>query len=367
MDYASRSAGDWFAPRRARVLLLATLVVTVALVAITFSPWRSGFADAADRGPGDVALYRAEVARVQAGQQYYDAAGFELRSRGYPTASVFNWRTPLPMVLIAWLPSINAANVLLGAIAFAVICLSFEWLANEAGTRQALLGAVLLVGALLPCVLGELVVMSELWSGTLIALSAAAFGCKRPGIGVAAGVTALFFRELAAPYCLVCLALAARDRQFRELRWWGAGLAAYTVFFAVHVANVLPRAGGQELASVHSWIKFGGAPFLIATAQMNAFLLLLPQAVTAVYLAWVWLSAATWTSPAGRRVGLTIAVYAVAFCVAGNDYNQYWGSMIAPLYALAAGRVPGALRQLILEAGWWPRAVRQQWRPRRAY
>ena len=46
---------------------------------------------------GDVALYRAEVERVHAGENYYQVAGQELVARGYPTASVFNWRTPLPV------------------------------------------------------------------------------------------------------------------------------------------------------------------------------------------------------------------------------------------------------------------------------
>lgn len=335
---------------RARVALALFLLVALFFVAITFSPLKSGFADAADRGPGDIPLYRAEVERIHAGESYYDAAATELRQRGYPTRSVFNWRTPLPVWLVGRLSDIRIANVVLGALGFLLVCLSFHLLAEEAGIRQATLGGLLLVGAILPCLLGDLVVMSELWSGVLIALSAICFGIHRTIPGVLAGVAALFFRELAAPYVLVCLALAAGGRRHRELAMWAVGLAAYVCFFGMHVWQVLPRASGDDIAQMHGWIRFGGAGFLISTAQMNAFLLLLPQWVTAVYLAAALAGCATWNTPVGRRIGLTIALYAIAFSTVGNDFNQYWGSMTAPLYCLAACRFPGTIR------GWWTAA-----------
>ena len=128
------------------------------------------------------------------------------------------------------------------------MCLSFELIAAEASVKQAMLGAVLLTGALLPCVLGDLVVLSELWAGILVALSAVCFGLKRPAVGVLAGLAALFFRELAAPYCVVCIALAIYDRRPRELGIWAVGLAAYGLFYALHVQQVLPRITSDDIA-----------------------------------------------------------------------------------------------------------------------
>ena len=43
--------------------------------------------------------------------------GDELRTRGYPTASVFNWRTPLPLWVIGKLPHPMIGKVLLGGLA----------------------------------------------------------------------------------------------------------------------------------------------------------------------------------------------------------------------------------------------------------
>jgi hypothetical protein len=332
--------------RHARAVLAVFGLTAAFFVVVTFSPLKSGFADAPPRSPSDIELYRAEVDRMHAGQSYYDAAAAELAQFGYPTKSILNWRTPLPVWLAGKLPEIAVANVILGLVGLALVVLSFRLLADEGGVSQGLIGVLLMSGAILPSVLGDLVLLSELWSGVLMALSAVLFGIKRPTAAIAAGLAALFFRELAAPYCVLCAALAARERRDRELALWGAGLAAYAVFYAFHVAQVLPRIAPNAIAHTDGWIKFGGAGFLISTAQMNAYLLLLPQWVTAIFLACALLGAATWNTPPGRLIGLTVALYAIAFSIAGHDFNQYWGSQIAPLLCLPAARAWTVLREM---------------------
>ena len=63
--------------------------------------------------------------------------------------------------------------------------------------------AMLLAGPLLPCILSDLYVLPVLWAGVFIGLSVCAYGVRRPYLGVAAGLAAVFFRELALPYCLL--------------------------------------------------------------------------------------------------------------------------------------------------------------------
>ena len=94
------------------VRLVFWSLVALGLVAITLSPWASGFADDATRQGTDLQLYAAEVEHLRDGSNYYDIAARELTTRGFPTKSVFNWRTPLPFTLIAAVPEFAARGVL---------------------------------------------------------------------------------------------------------------------------------------------------------------------------------------------------------------------------------------------------------------
>lgn len=342
---------------KARWLLALFLLIALFFAAISLSSLRSGFADGPARGPGDVALYRAEIDRVHEGESYYVAAANELRSRGYPTRSVFNWRTPLPVWLVGKLPEIALGKAVLGAVAIGLLLLAFSLMVEEGGSRQALLASFLLAGALLPVVIGDLFVMTELWSGVFLALSAVAYGRDRRQLAVVSGLAALFLRELAAPYCLLCVMLALRQRQTKELLAWYVGFAAYGIFYAAHLAQVLPLIRTDDIAHADGWVRFGGAGFVISTAQMNVWLLLLPQWVTAIYLAASLLGFAGWNTPAGQRIGLTVAIYLIAFSIVGQPINQYWGSMIAPLLCLGAARFPATLRGLLLAAGLLPQRL----------
>ncbi len=199
------SLGAW----RARAALAVTGVAALLLVAVTFSPLRSGFADAPSRGAGDVELYQAEATRVAAGANYYDAIATELRTRGYPMKSVFNWRTPLPVWLVGALPEGWAQTLLMGTAGVTWL-LGLAMLGHEFGRLGIVAGLVTVSGAMLPCLIDDIFIMPEVWAGVMIGLSAAAYGTERPGKGMLAALAALFLRELSAPWCLVCLVFDVR-------------------------------------------------------------------------------------------------------------------------------------------------------------
>jgi len=204
-------------PREARLLLLMFAVVAVGLVAATFSDRRIDPALRSRRGAGDVALYRAEVERMQLGQGYYAAADVELRERGYPTRSVFNWRTPLPVGLVGKLPNPAWGKGLLCLLALMAVGQWFAALADDADLATALVGCVLMLGACLPAVLGDLYLMPEVWGGILIALSAGLIARERRRAGILAAWAALWVRELSALYYLLAAGDAVRQRRWREL------------------------------------------------------------------------------------------------------------------------------------------------------
>jgi hypothetical protein len=329
----------------ARSILAVAAVATLLLVAVTFSSLRSGFADAPSRGAGDVELYQAEAARIAAGDNYYAAIEGELRERGYPMQSVFNWRTPLPVWLVGVLPK-GWAHVLLMGTAGVMWLLGLALLGREFGRLGIVAGLATISGAVLPCMLDDVFIMPEVWTGVLIGLSAAAYGTERNRLGCAAALAALLVRELAAPWCLVCLVFDVRARGRRAAVAWAVGFAVYAGLYALHLSQVLPRIAPDDIAQPQGWVRFGGAGFLISTVQMNIWLLLAPQWLAAVYLAAALLGAAGWSSPAGKRIAWGVVLYAVAFSVAGQAINQYWGSLTAPLLALSVAAAPAGVVRL---------------------
>lgn len=336
----------WGGVRRARLQLAVWIILAAFCVVVTFSPLRSGYTKGPRfNAPTDIQLYQAEIDRIRGGEGYYAAAAAELRARGYPTASIFNWRTPLPMWLIGNLPQ-GGGQALLAVLAGMLVLAGFVWVAGEAGLLAGAVAAVLLFGAVMPSFLGTLHVMPVLWAGVLIGLSAASYGFGRSMAGCLLGLAALFCRDLAGPYAVVCLLLAWRDGRRREAAAWLAGLAAYAGFFAWHAAQVHALLGPNELAHEEGWLRFGGAPFVISTVQMNAFLLVAPQWLAALYLVAALAGVTAWESLPGERVGYVLAVYVALFAVVGQPFNQYWGAMLAPLLALGVALAPRSFRKL---------------------
>lgn len=226
---------------------------------------------------------------------------------------------------------------------------TFEALAREpgAGVHRPVGAAMLLTGPLLFSVLGNLYVSPILWAGTLIGLSVACYGLERPGWGVGFGLAAVFLRDLALPYALFSTAWALIHGRWRETAAWAAGLAGWAAFFTWHAVQAHQHMPPDATAHAGGWIAWGGAAFVLATVQVNAYLLLLPQWVTALYLSAALLGFAGWNTPLGRRAGVVACLYGMAFAVVGREFNQYWGALTAPLFCLGVARAPVSVRELL--------------------
>ena len=342
-------------PLQARVVLGTIAIVALLGAAVTLSPLSSTNLDLERDEAGDAALYRAEAERIHRGEGYYSAAAAELVQRGYPTQSVFNWRTPLPMWLLGKMPTIAWGKALLGVMAIVLMLFALEALVHEEDAKKETglrrLGipaacALLLSGPLLPTFLGDLFFLPVLWAGVLIALSVCAYGVNRPKLAVMFGLAALVCRELALLYCVLCAAIAWRQRRRGELTGWLIGLAAWFVLFGLHWWQVSELISADASAHSHGWLRLGGAGFVISTAQMNAYLLLLPQWVTALYLVAAMVGLAGWSSPLGTRVGLSVCLYLAVFAAVGQSFNQYWGALIAPLLCFGVVRLPASICDL---------------------
>jgi hypothetical protein len=116
----------------------------------------------------------------------------------------------------------------------------------------------------------------------------------------------------------------------------------------VHFARVTGYVNHEGVGDLSQWLAVGGLTFIVATAQVHAFLLELPQWVTAIYLPCALLGLAGWSDPAGRRILWTVAAYLGLFFFVGKAVNQYWGLLVAPLLAIGAARAPSSMRDLVI-------------------
>lgn len=338
-------------PWQARAVLAAAAALAVVCVAITLSPAKiSRINRPTKHRPTDPDLYEAIILGMQSGGSYYAVSARKLVEFGYPTASVFNWRTPLPMWLLAQFPSPGWGRVLLCGLGFLVIWMAFEALGREhqpGSIPAGILAAVLLLGPVLPMRLRNYYLLPVHWAGVFIAISVLAYGLRWRRLGLVSGLAAVFVRELSLPYCVLCAAFAWWQNRRGELVAWIAGLLGWAAFFAYHCWQVALHMPADGYAQSSGWVQFLGLPFVIATSQMSAYLLLLPQWVTALYLVAALVALAGWRTELGVRAAATVTMYVAAFCVAGHDYNQYWGALTAPLMCLAVAQSPRVFALLV--------------------
>jgi hypothetical protein len=342
---ASRFAGLTRGQAVCVVLLTAAAAGAGAYVALTQETLPLSGRPPAKVADTDAVFYRHVVTRIRAGEGYYDAVAAEFKEWDYQPTALFNWRTPLYAWVIGKLPQPIYARVLLGLLALVTAMMAYAVVERDLDKRFAAL-LVLLIGPFAWCALGEVYLFTELWAGVLIALSVCAYALGRWPAGLVAGLLALFFRELALPYCLIAVSLAVWQRRGKEVVVWAAGLVLYGLFFAFHAHAVALRMAGAAPAEVGGWVHFGGPAFVIGTTQMNVLLVLAPAWVAAVLLPLSLLGLAGWRGETGWRLSLTVLTYLAAFAVVGLPNNAYWGLLITPLLALGWVALPPAARDL---------------------
>ena len=292
----------------------------------------------------DSALFGAVITRVAAGDSYYRAMNDELRRRGYPTASVFNWRSPLLIVALAKAPTLMRLTLILLIGATVLGTIWFCWTFPPEGMLLAVLAQI---GASMTAVTPLGMPLPEPWSGLLIALSAIVYERGWRAAGAALALVALFVRELAAPYVAVCALIAISNRNKREVIILTCGLLAWCVYYLLHVgaAGNWIRAG--DLAHP-SWLRVGGLRFVSATIGFGGWLYLLPRWISAIALV---LLAASWFAPrSAPHIKLAVVAYLVFFALVGQSFNQSWGLVTAPLWALGFALGASGISRLIGEA-----------------
>jgi hypothetical protein len=317
--------------------------LAVLLVAGMWQPLpRHGVEIATERT--DSSNHRAIIERIARGEPYYQAVGSELRARGYPSSSVFNFRLPTLFVALARAPWLSRALLVVLIVALLVFTVR---LFARAPAEVLLLAVLAQVGAAATALTPLGFVLHEPWAGNAIALSALAYAFGRTTLGAGLGLAALFTREIVAPYAALCMYLALRGGRRRELALWSIGVAAWVVVYAMHASAARQAMLPGDLAHP-TWVQFGGLRFVLATIGFGGWLYLMPTWVPAV--ACVLLVAAMWAPVRADHVKGTVVTYLGFFAVVGQPFNQSWGLLTAPTWAIAYGLGVQGLVRLVRQA-----------------
>jgi hypothetical protein len=327
------------------MLMIAALILLIAYGLLVYEPIKRGMSG--KPGDSDLTMYRLIVERIQAGDGYYTAAGDELRRMKQASRNVLNWRPPLHAWFLGHLPNINTGRAF--AILLTVTTL-FIWMTvfhqQCFSFIQVLGGCIILAGPVIYASLADAFFSHEFWAGTLIALSLATCARGWYSASIISGIIALLFRELALPYVCMMLVLSLSDGRRREAFAWLMGIFLFCAGLMFHWSIVNKLVTENDLALKGGWIVFGGWPFVLHTAQMQPFLLMLPTWVTAIYLPLTLLGLAGWRDQLGLRIAATVGVYVVAYLCVGRSFNLYWGQTYAFVAPLGLLYLPYVLRDL---------------------
>jgi len=296
-------------------------------------------------GPSDLDTYQRVVAALRTGQGYYAALHDALLAGDYGTLSPLNWRTPGFLTFLSWFPSLESAQTFLGLVTLVAWLMTVALGYRRGGVAMAAGTGIVMAASLFSIVAYRAELSFELCCGTLILMSVAAYGLGWRWAGFGLAILALCVRELAVVYIAVCVAMALRERRWREVAGWTLAGIAYSAFYLWHAGQALAQIGALDHAAAIDWLQFGGAAFVLRTAAFNGVLLAAPYWVAALVLAGGILGLL-----AIPRAALTVLLYVLLFAVYGRPENNYWGALYAPLTALGLVFAPGMLGRLIAAA-----------------
>jgi hypothetical protein len=304
----------------------------------------------------DLALYRDVIADVRAGQGYYDAAARRIPQYGFPISSPLNWRLPTYAWLFSRAPGLRWVQAVLVVLSLVALALSFSAQARIIGPLAALFTTVFLSGVVRWSIDGYAFLAQEPWAATLLAISLAAQARSRlcglqsesawwPAVSIAAGASALVFRELTFPYCLLACLFAAGKRRWREAAGWAGGILLFMLLMAWHVCQVKLHTPGttQATGDLSQWLRFGGLDFVLLTTRMNSLLFAAPGWLLWLYLLLALVGLASNCDETSQLACLAALGYLLVFAVLGRPENFYWGLLPAPLLAWGASSGPGAI------------------------
>ena len=264
---------------------------------------------------------------------YYDVVGGELRQRGYATRPFFNWRTPLLFSAVALAPRV--ARVVLISLGLILLVATITHFAAEP-SLVAVASLVAQIGALPITLVPGSVVLHEAWTGVFIGLSVWLYlrGSWRLAalVGLACIVRAGSLRLHIASWRLCLLFASAGGRRFGC--GWSAAYCTRCIWD--YMSRPCWRTASQAISSTSNPGSVRRSAIPISPRSFGtAGWLLRPTWVALGPL--VVLLAGVFDRRLNPHLRFAVAAYLAFFCVAGHDFNDYWGAVPLLTYPLLFG------------------------------
>jgi len=236
--------------------------------------------------------------------------------------------------LLAWVLG-NVSEIVGRAIAILLslvtVCVWVSILGEELQFGKVFAGSFLFLGAPIYSLSADVYLAHEFWTGTLICVSILFYARGWRYLAFTAGLLALFIRELALPFVIVMLLLSLYEKKHKEAAVWILGIIAFSIMMVIHYFNVKEVMPPDRIYSYARWVTLGGWKFVLSTASVHPYLLLLPSWIAAVLVPLMLLGLTGWKGPLGLRMGLTVGIYMFIFLFVGQTFNLYWGSLYVNL------------------------------------
>lgn len=280
-------------------------------------------------------LYEAVSERVRQGENYYDAAAYELRIRGYSTESIFNWRTPCYSWLFGKLPSSVWGQGLLTLCVILAGAATWVVKIGMTGWKMKLWMYTCVVVSYGWILCPQVAYFTEIWSGLLIFMSVCANARAKWRIGLFLAICAVAIRELALLYILITSFTLIINKKFKiSIYYILVALMFLCYYYFWHYRSVVRRTGRPVSFNGIQWIALGGAPFALSACRMNFVVAILPPWCGGVFTTLSLLGLFGSNEKHSKLILYVCLSYLILFNFLGKSFNYYWGWMIVPLLSL---------------------------------
>lgn len=358
MTFQRDPVGRWAAmdrplrrlPRWGALAVLAALFGALAWVSITTADFAGeGTVQAVAAGGdtsaiGDFELYARIVERVS-GENYYAAAMELQRENNYPTRPFVTVRLPTLAWLNAWLGS-DTIRVLVVALLLANLVVWHRQLSRVATAPERVFGLVLLFISGIGAFEARAGLIHELIAGLLLSLALGLYRPERWWPSLLLAALALAVRELAAPFVLLWLFLAASERRWKEAAAVAVLLAVFGLGLYLHYLGVEAHRLPGDRPSPGWDAMLGPQMALYSLSRLTALLYLPPPIAGPIAL----LPLLGWIG-VGGRLSLFASLWFVGFFLSvalfARAENFYWVLMVLPAYAAGLALAPRTLADLV--------------------